>query len=114
MNKAIFKSDNFKVFFENWSSAEDVFEAFYNVAEEDRQGVNFIYAHYDCEGHAFVIYLKNGKLYEVNGSHCSCNGLEGMWEPEETSLDALMFRPNVPDEAKANLKRLYPNLMCFL
>ena len=30
---------------------------------------------------------KTGKLYEVNGSHCSCYGFEGQFEPEETSID---------------------------
>jgi hypothetical protein len=28
----------------------------------------------------------------VNGSHCSCHGLEGQWEPEETSMKALEHR----------------------
>lgn len=43
-------------------------------------------------GSALVVYEKNGKLYEVNGSHCSCYGLEGQWEPEETSWEALTKR----------------------
>lgn len=105
-----------KVFFENWSCAEEVFGAF-EVPNEEQKGVEFIYAHYDTpdyEGHAFVIFIRDGKLYEVNGSHCSCNALEGLWEPEETSVVALMFRPNVPPEAKANLKQVFKNLMCFL
>jgi hypothetical protein len=41
------------------------------------------------EGDAVVIFRKGEKLYEVNGSHCSCYGLEGQWKPEETSLEAL-------------------------
>ena len=41
------------------------------------------------EGDAFVLFRKDGKLYEVNGSHCSCNGLEGSWSPEQTSVAAL-------------------------
>lgn len=44
------------------------------------------------EGDAFVLFEHNGKLYEVNGSHCSCFGLEGQWEPEETSWRALEQR----------------------
>lgn len=31
-------------------------------------------------------------LYEVNGSHCSCYGLEGQWEEEETTVEALAYR----------------------
>ena len=41
------------------------------------------------EGDAFVLFRKDGKLYEVNGSHSSCYGLEGQWNAEETSIAAL-------------------------
>lgn len=45
---------------------------------------------YECyEGSAFVLFIKDDKLYEVHGSHCSCYGLEGQWEPEETTFEAL-------------------------
>ncbi|GAB3763664.1 hypothetical protein GCM10028796_17570 [Ramlibacter monticola] len=44
------------------------------------------------EGYAFVLFRRDGKLYEVNGSHCSCYGLEGQWEPEETTIEALRHR----------------------
>jgi hypothetical protein len=44
------------------------------------------------EGYAFVLFRRDGKLYEVNGSHCSCYQLEGQWEPEETTVDALRHR----------------------
>lgn len=44
------------------------------------------------EGYAFVLFRRGGKLYEVNGSHCSCYGLEGQWEPEETTVEALRHR----------------------
>jgi hypothetical protein len=54
-----------------------------------------IYANYEqgnYDGRAFVIYQKDGKLYEVHGSHCSCNGLEECWSPEETSWAAIAMR----------------------
>lgn len=44
------------------------------------------------EGYAFVLFARDGKLYEVNASHCSCYGLEGKWRPEETSSVALRAR----------------------
>lgn len=56
--------------------------------------IEILYAWYDTgnwEGDAFVIFMENGKLFEVNGSHCSCYGLEGQWSPEETSLKALRY-----------------------
>jgi hypothetical protein len=52
-----------------------------------------LYASYGgYEGWAFVLFKRKGKLYEVTGSHCSCYGLEGQWEPEETSWAALAIR----------------------
>lgn len=50
------------------------------------------YAYENYEGDAFVLFRRDGKLYEVNGSHCSCYGLEGQWSPEETSIEALRKR----------------------
>ena len=46
------------------------------------------------DGSAWVLYQdqKENKLFEVNGSHCSCHGLEGQWEPEETSVASLAAR----------------------
>lgn len=44
------------------------------------------------EGEAFVLFEKDGTLYEVNASHCSCYGLENQWSPEETDISALEFR----------------------
>lgn len=59
------------------------------------QGIEVLLASYtyECyEGDAFVLFRKDGKLYEVNGGHCSCYGLEGLWEPEETTIEALAHR----------------------
>lgn len=76
------------VYVGEFKSKEDV-ESNFDVKLTDER---IIYAEYETpsyEGYAFVLFEKDGKLYEVNGSHCSCNGLEGMWEPEETSTKAL-------------------------
>lgn len=58
----------------------------------DEQILYARYESYGYEGSAFVLFERDGKLYEVNGSHCSCYGLEGQWEPEETSWAALAMR----------------------
>jgi hypothetical protein len=58
-------------------------------------GANILFATYnidDWEGDAFVLFERNGKLYEVHGSHCSCRGLEGQWKPEVTTVGALIYR----------------------
>lgn len=50
------------------------------------------YTYEDYSGSATVIFERGGKVYEVNGGHCSCYGLEGQWEAEETSWAALNAR----------------------
>lgn len=44
------------------------------------------------EGHALVIFERNGVLYEVEASHCSCNGYEGEWNPSLTTWAAQELR----------------------
>jgi len=58
----------------------------------DRQILFASYGGRSYEGDAWVIFTKDRKLYEVNGSHCSCFGLEGQWKPEETSWEAIAMR----------------------
>lgn len=46
------------------------------------------------EGEAQVLFVdRDGLLYEVKGSHCSCYGLEGQWAPGLVSWTALAMRP---------------------
>ena len=40
---------------------------------------------------------ETGKLFEINGSHCSCYGFEGQFEPEETNVAALQHRAEKGD-----------------
>lgn len=47
------------------------------------------------EGYAFVLFRRDGKLWEVNASHCSCYGLEGQWSPEEVTAQELRHRVEV-------------------
>ena len=54
-----------------------------------------LYAVYEAGGYdgaAFVLYKRDGKLFEVHASHCSCYGLENQWKPEETTWAALAIR----------------------
>lgn len=52
-------------------------------------------------GDAYVLYEKDGELYEVHGSHCSCYGLSessydgsttSQWSPERTTLESVIYR----------------------
>lgn len=101
--------------YNGFSCLEDVASNF-EIDFDKVKDIELIYACYEVghyEDDAHVIFIQNGQLYEVNGSHCSCYGLEGQWAPEETSLIALLARPNVSEEAKANLKERYKNLIAF-
>lgn len=80
----------------NWTNKEEMMNDF-DISVDDLRGAEILLANYNncCwEGDAFVLFIRNGKLYEVNGSHCSCYGLEGQWEPEETIKEALLHRIN--------------------
>jgi len=82
-------------YFDLFKGINDVIENFCGSSAEDLNEAVVIAAIYTQEGYegsAMVVYRKNGKLYEVNGSHCSCNGLENQWSPEETSYEALYDR----------------------
>ena len=64
-------------------------------AMKEHEGENILFASYgedNYSGEAWVLFEKDGKLFEVNGRHCSCYGLEEQWEPEEVSLIELENR----------------------
>lgn len=81
------------VYLNGFTSLQSVASEF--SVELDLREVTILYADYECgnyEGWAFVLFEQDGKLYEVNGSHCSCYGLEGQWEPDEVLVKELIKR----------------------
>lgn len=81
-------------YIQNFKSDDDIIEN-YDAPQDALEGATIHLAWYgygDYSGASLVVFEKNGKLYEVNGSHCSCFGLEGQWAPEETSWDAIRMR----------------------
>jgi hypothetical protein len=95
-------------------SVRSNFEDYHNGYRAGKSIENFptedeiIFAAYeggDYEGEAHVLFESDGKLYEVNGSHCSCYGLEDQWTPEETSWEALSIRPRLSDYSYAKETR---------
>lgn len=40
----------------------------------------------------YVLIEQDGKLFDIEGSHCSCYGFEGQWDPVETSLETIKMR----------------------
>ena len=64
-------------------------------ALENYKDVNILFAYYNYEdysGKAWVLFEENGNLYEVDGGHCSCYGLENQWEKEPIVLEELKNR----------------------
>jgi hypothetical protein len=82
-------------FLDLFDSREDIarqFEIHLDLVPSDSE---IIVAAYECasyEGDAFVLFRKGDQLFEVHGSHCSCYGLEGQWEPETTTAAAVRMR----------------------
>jgi hypothetical protein len=84
------------IFLGDWDDVSDLMRDF-EITEEDLRNVEILFAAYtyeDYSGDAFVLFRKDDILYEVNGGHCSCYGLEGQWEAEETTKEALLHRAN--------------------
>jgi hypothetical protein len=91
---------NTKIYFGSWNSFEDMQKDFteYSYSGDDPQppavpaDIEVLFASYGTGcycGEAAVVFRKAGQLYEVHGSHCSCYGLEGMWKPEEATVESL-------------------------
>jgi hypothetical protein len=74
----------------DWSNWQDVCNDF-DMKEPLPDEV--LAADYDgggYDGSAYVVYRNGDKYYTVSGSHCSCYGLEGQWEPEEYTKEQLI------------------------
>ncbi len=82
---------NKNIYYGNFANRQDIEKEFEVKLEDD---INILFAWYDTpdyEGYAYVIFERAEKFYIVQGSHCSCCGLEGQWKEEETSLNALKY-----------------------
>ena len=80
-----------EVYFGEFSCWQDVLAQF--ELGEDPRPDEVIHAVYDTpsyEGLASVIYRIGDRYYWAHGSHCSCYGLEGQWEPEEYTRGQLV------------------------
>jgi hypothetical protein len=78
----------------NWEIGEDrIYKDFQIIRDSKKIEILFgFYWNEYYQGTAYVLFKQDGKLYEVEGSHCSCNGLGGQWEPLQTSLEAIKKR----------------------
>jgi len=93
------------VFLNDWAQdGQSAMLGDFGVTEDVLEGAEILVASYTYEqysGDAYVLFRRDGKLWEVHGSHCSCHGLESQsyqgnapsqWEPEETTREAILHR----------------------
>lgn len=86
------KGWNEKYYLENKADGRIVLDKFKQECCGEENIIFASYTEVNGNGTAFVLFRKDNKLYEVNGSHCSCHGLEGQWEPEEANIEAIQHR----------------------
>ena len=74
----------------DWDCREDLENDFEIKLNED---INIIVACYvNYSGQAIVLFERNNKVYFVEGSHCSCYGLEGQWNEEEVNKEFINLK----------------------
>lgn len=80
----------------DWSNGDILtLQRAFDLDKDVFNDVEILLASYKAEsdsGYAFVLYMQNGLLYEVNASHDSNADLEGQWDPEQTSIEILQHR----------------------
>lgn len=84
------------IYMHDFTTDGDIIREF-EIPENSLDGAKVLLAYYHvgswgCDSSAFVLFVRDGALYEVNAGHCSCYGLEGQWDPEETTVEALEHR----------------------
>jgi hypothetical protein len=77
------------MYYGEFNCREDVLREFH-IASFDGVVVHAQYDYVDYDGSAIVIYMHDGMFHYVSGGHCSCYGLEGQWEPEAMTAQALL------------------------
>ena len=76
------------MFYGLFSSKEDVCKEFnYNF---DGEVIHADYDYEDYSGSAHVLFVRDEKVFYVEGGHCSCHGLEDQWSEEELSLAMIL------------------------
>lgn len=89
------------------------------------ENILILYDHYTYEdysgyGHVICFDTDKNSFFEVFGSHCSCYGLEGQWEPEYCTIDQMVHTAKLRAEALKERDWPYsddceiPHLMAFL
>lgn len=86
------------VWLNDWEDAGvSQLEQHFGLKTGSLQDIEILLASYkesDDSGYAFVLYRHQQCLYEVNASHDSVLDFRDQWQPEETTVEALIYRLN--------------------
>jgi hypothetical protein len=105
-------SDVYHDIFQSWADVQREYEM--DWAEPDE----VLYANYSYEdytGDSDVVYRNGPSIFWQRGSHCSCFGLEGQWDPEEYSPELFVEAwerrnwHNIPETVLDRVKELMEN-----
>lgn len=84
------------LFLNDWQTGSiETLKSRFAITDADLRGIEILLASYTrelCRGSAFILYRKDGVLYEVNAGHDSVDDMRGQWEPEDTFVEALRYR----------------------
>ena len=86
--------------FFGFQTKQDILD-FFDIPSEALDGSKVLFAWYGTEaleGKAFILLERDSQLYSVFATHCSCNGLEGQWNPQRTSWTTLKHLLRAGDE----------------
>lgn len=98
------------MFHDSFENIDDIKRA-YEITDDDLEGVEILYASYQTgvyDGSSLVLFKKDGKLFIVEGTHCSCHGLENQWDPVKTDEKTLKR------EIDAKSRHLYKEFQSFI
>ena len=86
------------IWLNDWKDASKKdLEQLFGLANSELDSINILLASYklgDESAYAFILFSVDDVLYEVNASHDSEVDFEDQWQPEETTIEALLFRLN--------------------
>lgn len=98
----------YQVNFDKWEDVQKEFET--NATKPEHVYIAY-YSYEDYSGTALVVYKNDGKYYVAEGSHCSCNGLEGQWSPEEYTRESFLETGKMRKFYEDNLDKLFQDVI---
>jgi hypothetical protein len=89
------------------SAAKEHISLEFGVEPEKLADISILVAYmsvgdYGCDSSAFIVFKRDGDLYEVNASHCSCFGFDAQ---DYSGTDGTQWEPEIVPDVSAILQR---------